>query len=305
MPDQIEYRDENGNLVDPAEIDDYEEVDPEAAPKSKRGRVIAASIAAVALLAGGAAGTYHFMGERGDAPAPAVASAPQSAPQSVSSASVIPSSTPSSVSSSASPSVSAAPLPPLNACAGGVNEAKWPAGAPQPEAELRVLNATQLPSTITGLITSQVSQQLHKMQVLQTAPTQLGVYWDQRDSGLDGGWWKATIDTTGQYPAVAGEGQGTGHDVDFPGACKTVFDPGTYRVVGEGIPLGARDGAKGQITVAALKVDASATTPGAPQMVWLVVRDKLLKTELVRSGGTTSDGVSSSAASTTPSDGGA
>lgn len=302
MSDQIEYRDENGNLVDPAEIGDYEAVD--SAPKSKRGRVIAASVAAVALLAGGAAGTYYVTGERGDAPAPAVASAPQS----VSSVSVVPSSAASSASSMppAANGINAAPLPPLVACTGGVDDAKWEAGAPRPQAALKVIDSVELPSGFTGRTSSQKSDAEHRVQILQTAPDALGIYWDQRDSGLGPKWWKVAVETHTGRPVVAGEGAGTGTDRDFRGACTSSFESGTYLVTGRGIPGGAQATEPGQIPLSALKVDASSLAKGAPQVAWAVAGNRLLKTELVRVGaGTSSSDASSSESSTAPSDGGA
>lgn len=298
-----EFRDENGNVIDPSEIESggYEVVDGAPAveqapvPTHKGRKVVAASAAVVALLAGGGGVAYVLTSGHGGTQAPAAA------PSSSASSSVSPS-TPSSSPSSSTPSaangVNSVPLPPLDACVGGVRDAAWPEGAPKPTAGLRVLSALQLPPTMTGLIGANVDQQLHRMQILQTGANQLGVYWDQRDSGLSQGWWKTTIETSSKYPVIAGEGQGAGHDVDFPGSCRTTYDPGLYRVAGEGIPRGAVDDA-GRVEVAALKVDSSSLQPDAPQVVWIVVRTQLLKTELLRAGG----GSSSSSASTTPADG--
>lgn len=302
-----EFRDEDGNVIDPSEIESggYEVVDGAPAveqapvPTHKGRKVVAASAAVIALLAGGGGAAYVLTSGHGGGPAPVAAPSSSASVVAPSSSTLASSSPSSSLTPSAANGVNSVPLPPLDACVGGVRDAAWPEGAPKPTAGLRVLSTLQLPPTMTGLIGANVDQQLHRMQILQTGANQLGVYWDQRDSGLNQGWWKTTIETSSKYPVIAGEGQGAGHDVDFPGACRTTYDPGLYRVAGEGIPRGAVDAA-GRVEVAALKVDSSSLRPDAPQVVWIVVRTQLLKTELLRAGG----GSSSASASTTPATGG-
>lgn len=163
---------------------------------------------------------------------------------------------------------------------------------------------------MTGRIKPQIDEEASRVQMVQTAPTDLGVYWDERDAPLSkSGWWKVSVETGTGRPVIAGEAPGTGHDVPYSGACKAHFDAGPYRVVGKGIPLGAKATGAGtsMVNVAALIVDGSsgtspvATDDGKPQIVWLVVRDRLLRTQLVRPGDDTSS--SSPASTTEPADG--
>ncbi|OBA43982.1 hypothetical protein [Gordonia sp. 852002-51296_SCH5728562-b] len=308
-----EFRDEDGNVIDPSEIESggYEVVDgapaveQAPAPKRKRGKVVAASAAVIALLAGGGGAAYVLTSGHGGGPAP-VAAPSSSASVVAPSSSTLASSSPSS-SAPAANGVNATPLP-LHACllgeADGVNSAQWPAGTPRPSLAMKVVDSVELPPTFTGLASSQKSDAEHRVQILQTAPDALGIYWDQRDSGLGPAWWKVSVETRTGRPVVAGEGAGTGNDRDFPGACTRTFESGTYLVVGRGIPGGAQAQQPGQIALSALKVDASSLQPDAPQIVWAVAGNRLLKTELVRTGtGAVSDPESSVSASTSPEPG--
>lgn len=309
-----EFRDEDGNIVDPSEIANggYEVVDetksanPAPAPKRIHGKAVATTAAVIALLAGGGGAAYVLTTGHDSAPAP-VAAAPSHASVAPSSSAPASSSSPSSSVPAAANGVNSVALP-LHACllgeADGTNSAAWPTGSPRPGLALRVIDSVELPPTFTGLASSQKSDAEHRVQILQTSPTDLGIYWDQRDSSLGPKWWKVAVETGTGRPVVAGEGAGTGNDRDFPGACARTFESGTYLVVGRGIPGGAQAEQPGQIALSALKVDASSLQPDAPQVVWAVAGNYLLKTELVRVGSQTSFDSSSAAASTPASGGG-
>lgn len=297
-----EFRDEDGNIVDPNEVASggYEVVDEidtndEPAPKRKGRRAVAVSAAVIALLAGGGGAAYVLTAGHDGASA-LVAVTPSSSASSVAPSSSTPSSSPSSSTPGAANGVNSVPLP-LVACTGGVDDARWEAGAPRPSAALKVVDSVELPPGFTGRTSAQLGDALHRVQILQTGPAGLGVYWDQRDSGFGPSWWKVSVETGSGRPVVAGEGAGTGGDRDFAGACTSSFGSGTYLVTGRGIPGGAQADQPGQIELSALKVDSSSLKEDAPQVVWVVARNQLLKTELVRVG-------SSSSVSTTPATGG-
>ena len=168
---------------------------------------------------------------------------------------------------------------------------------------LKVIDSVQLPPSFSGRVGAQLSEQMHRVQILQTGDTGLGIYWDERDSPLSSGWWKVSVETGSGRPVVAGEGRGAGGDKDFPGACTSFFKPDTYLVVGSGVPGAAQADQPGQIPLSALKVDASSLKAGAPQVVWAVARDKLLKTELMWASGGSASSSSSASVSTTPATG--
>ena len=304
MP-EYEYVDEQGNPVDPASLDDYEVVDetpvatpPAPAPPQHRIPKALMAIGAVAALTIGGGVVYglHSVGNQstvGDVKA-GVSSKAASASSAYRSES-------SAVESSVQQAI------PIRACQGDVTKA-----GPSGDLEMRILSYIDLPPSMTGRIKPQIDEEASRVQMVQTAPTDLGVYWDERDAPLSKtGWWKVSVETGTGRPVIAGEAPGTGHDVPYPGACKARFDSGLYRVTGKGIPLGAKAAGVGtsssMVNVAALMVDgASGTSPvatddGKPPIVWLVVRDRLLRTQLVRPGDDTES--SSSAATTEPADG--
>ena len=281
---EYEYVDENGNPVDPADLAEYEVVDdapaPAAAPPAPH-RVPKALLAlgAVAVLAvgGGIAYGLHSIGDQST-----VADVKAGVSSKAASASSAYRSESSAVESSVQQAI------PIRACQGDVEKAGLGG-----DLEMRILSYVDLPPSMTGRITPQIDEEASRVQMVQTAPTDLGVYWDERDAPLSKtGWWKVSVETGTGRPVIAGEAPGTGHDVPYSGACKTHFDAGSYRVVGKGIPLGAKATGAGtsMVNVAALMVDGAsgisplATDDGKPQIVWLVVRDRLLKTELMRPG---------------------
>ncbi|WP_270484855.1 hypothetical protein [Gordonia jacobaea] len=302
-----EYVDEDGNPVSADEIakGGYEVVDettanPEPAPKRKGRGAVAVSAAVIALLAAGGGTAYVLTSSHGDAPAPVAAAPSSSVSSSVAPSSSTPSSSPSSTPGAAN-GVNSIPMP-TSACvlseSDGVGIAQWETGARPPSGALKVVDSVELPSTFTGLASSQKSDALHRVQILQTGPAELGIYWDKRDSALSAPWWKVSVETRTGRPVVAGEGGGAGGDADFAGACKVDFHPGTYRVLGDHIPGGAEAERPGQIALSAVKVDASSLVESSKQVVWAVAGNYLLKTELVRAGSTSA--ASSSTASTTP-----
>lgn len=297
--EEFEYFDEAGNPVDPSDLDGYEVVDetPGATPPAPH-RIPKALIAlgAVAALAigGGIAYGLHTVGNQST-----VADVKAGVSSKAASASSAYRSESSAVESSVQQAI------PIRACQGDVEKA-----GPSGDLEMKSLSYVDLPPAMTGRIKPQIDEEASRVQMVQTAPTDLGVYWDERDAPLSKtGWWKVAVETGTGRPVIAGEAPGTGHDVPYHGACKTHFDSGLYRLTGKGVPLGAKAAGAGtsMVNVAALMVDGSsgtsplATDDGKPQIVWLVVRDRLLRTQLVRPGDDTES--SSSASTTEPADG--
>ena len=302
--EEFEYFDEAGNPVDPSDLAEYEVVDeapavtpPAPSPPQHRIPKALIAIGAVGVLAigGGIAYGLHNLGNESTA-----ADVRAGVSSKAASASSAYRSESSAVESSVRQAI------PIRACQGDVEKA-----GPSGDLEMRILSYIDLPPSMTGRIKPQIDEEASRVQMVQTAPSDLGVYWDERDAPLSKtGWWKVSVETGTGRPVIAGEAPGTGHDVPYSGACKAHFDSGLYRVTGKGIPLGAKAAGVGtapMVNVAALMVDGSsgtspvATDDGKPQIVWLVVRDRLLRTQLVRPGDDTES--SSPAASTEPADG--
>lgn len=269
MPEQFEYFDEYGNPIDPSELDglegfDYEVIDESvlhtpptsldasdetAVSKSSKG-IIVGALAAVLLVGGGAAFAFAQVGNQN---------------------------TIDDVKSSAETKrqeVAKGVRPPLDACDGSaLKKAGWERGEGTPSLQLAVVKSVPLPAGFADR-TRVSNNPLADTTILQFGDRSLGVYEENADAELGAGrWWKVSVATAPKL-AVTGEAEGPGGDIDAATACKTVIG-GVYRVVGEGIPYGAREMQADLVNVSALKGDGA-----EPSTVWVVAGDQLLETTL-------------------------
>lgn len=261
MP-EFEYFDDHGNPIDLRDLEglDYEVVDEPAPPpptspdevtasKGSKG-IIVGALAAVLLVGGGAAFAFAQVGNQNT-----VADVKSSA-------------------ETKRQEVAKGVRPPLDACDGSaLKKAGWERGEGAPSLQLSVVKSVPLPSGFADR-TRVSNNPLADTTILQFGDRSLGVYEENADAELGAGrWWKVTV-TTAPELAVTGEGEGPGGDIDAATACKTVIG-GVYRVVGEGIPFGAREMQADLVNVSALKGDGA-----EPATVWVVAGDHLLETTL-------------------------
>ncbi|ANQ74427.1 hypothetical protein [Rhodococcus sp. 008] len=266
MPEQFEYVDEDGNPIDPSELEglDYEVIDepapqtpstgpdaPEAATISKSSKgIIVGALAAVLLVGGGAAFAFSQVGNKNTVDD--VKSSAETARREV---------------------VTGA-RPPLDACDGSaLKKAGWERGEGTPSLQLTVVKSVPLPAGFADR-TRVSNNPLADTAILQFGDRSLGVYEENADAELGAGrWWKVAV-TTAPELAVTGEAEGPGGETDAATACKTVIG-GVYRVVGEGIPPSTQEMQADLVNVSALKGDGA-----EPTTVWAVAGDRLLKTTL-------------------------
>lgn len=253
MPDQIgyEYFDEDGNPVDPAELGDYEVVDdeavetpvpaaaavepaPQAAPEAtppaapRIPKALFALGAAVVLGIGGVV-VYgmHSIGQQ---------NAVEDVQAAISSKSVAVSS---AVESKKAEVVSAKGeyLVGQKCPVRAVEGAQWAdAGDPLPEYQLQAVGSTQLPAGFRERVKKKAAGEPREVVLIQLNDAQFGVYVSGATADTQNGrntWWKALIGTSGDEPAVLGDGQGTGRDKDMSGACKSIPE-GDYLVMDDG-----------------------------------------------------------------------
>lgn len=277
MSDQYEYFDEDGNPIDPSELEggDYEIVDeqptvtvslPPASPseqaptapaadegltisKGSKGVIIGA-LAALLLVGGGATFALSQIGNQNTAEdvKTTVATKKQEAV--------------------------AGARPDLNACDGSdLKKARWERGGNTPALQLKVIESVPLPSGFANRAAASTDP-VAETAILQFGDRSLGIYEKDPKSELGAGlWWKVTATTDPQL-AVTGEAEGKGGDVDAATACESVTG-GVYRVVGDGIPAKSKEMQADLVQVSALKGDGA-----DPTTVWVVAGDHLLKTTL-------------------------
>lgn len=310
MSDQndYEYVDEDGNPVDPADLEGYEVVEEEvvdvpapAAPvadapaaqepaaeapaaPAKPGKNLKAlalgAVAVVAVIGGGAAFGLSQLGNQNTAGdvKDAVASKSAEVRQSV------------APSSSAAPSADAEPV--VNgevvyglACRDGdFLAAAWQPGEPAPEHQLAVRESIAMPVGFTERMRkgAEKAGQRPKTAAVQMSDERLGVYVAGTENAQSDGspvWWRVNIAISGGF-SVIGEGYGDGSDRDAKMASCPTLDAGSYRVVGEG-------GSADQPTdVTLIKPAWSNGAIGG----WVLIGDKLARVQVEKTPAQTSTG---------------
>ncbi|WP_438472813.1 hypothetical protein [Rhodococcus erythropolis] len=266
MPDPYEYVDEDGNPIDPSELEgiDYEVIEepvpqtpptgpdaPETATVSKGSKgIIVGALAAVLLVGGGAAFAFSQVGNQN---------------------------TVDDVKSSAETKrqdVVAGARHGLDACdSSDLKKASWKRGDGIPALQLTVVGSISLPVGFADR-TAASTDPVAETAILQFGDRSLGIYEEDPASELGAGkWWKVLADTDPEL-VVTGEAEGKGGDVDAATACESMKG-GVYRVVGAGIPAKSKEMQAGLAQVSALKADGAEQTT-----VWVVAGDRLLKTTL-------------------------
>ncbi|WP_270484853.1 hypothetical protein [Gordonia jacobaea] len=312
------YLDENGNVIDPAELEagGYEVVEYETVPDQPVAQTVpaaqtpgprapkallAAGAAAVVLLGGGVVYGASQLGSQNTASdiRAGVASKKEQVESSYRAESA-------SVRGSAE-----AERPGLlttTACgeyAGqGLTAAQW-TGDQRPSMQLKITSITDLPSgfrsragdLLTGASSAAAPVSTWadpsqgagpdggsgpRLVLLQLTGSQIGIYTGSGPATEQGGsWWKATSSTS--PVRITGEGPGTGTDKAMRGACRTDFAAGDYLVVGDG-----STGDRTRLSAVIASGESKSTT------AWAIVGTRLAQLTLEH------DGNSSSSSSPTP-----
>lgn len=319
MSDEV-FIDEDGNIVDPAEleageyelVDDDTDVEPESlaaqpmtevptltrpAPKA----LLAVGAAAVVLIGGGVVYGAHALGSQNTAAD--IKAGVESKKSAIES-----SYRSESASARASVADERADIAPVTACGGymgaGLAAAAW-TGDQRPSMRLKVTSITDLPSGFRDragdLLTNGASQAAPvstwadpsqgagpdggsgpRLVLLQLTSSQIGIYTGSGPATEQGGsWWKATSSTS--PVRITGEGPGTGTDQPMRGACRQDFTPGDYNVTGNG-----STGDRTRLSAVIASGEAKSTT------AWALIGTKLAQLTLER------DVNSSSSSSPTP-----
>ncbi|MFT3661759.1 MAG: hypothetical protein QM809_10245 [Gordonia sp. (in: high G+C Gram-positive bacteria)] len=273
----MKYVDENGDPIDPSELEDFEAVEQPAPPAPTAASTTeAATLAEVpgggvripkALIAGAAVvvlglggGLAYAMSQIGDRnTAGDVKSAVSSAAAPAMS----------SASAKASAAKATARRVTGAVCDGkAIAGAAWPEEGATPTTQLRTTDVIPMGHGFSKRrIDAEEEGQKAKLAMLQLSDEQLGVYvasTANAQSNGDAVWWKTTVAITGGF-ATLGETYGDGRDRDMRGACDTIAG-GPYRVVGE-------SGSE-EKPVEVLMLKPSATDEGT---VYALIGDKLAK----------------------------
>lgn len=154
-------------------------------------------------------------------------------------------------------------------------------GNDKPKMQLRITDVTALPPGYAERVKGLGDNAAKRVTMLQQSTGDLGIY-VQEEPKTDprtnrkqrAGWWAVKASTDDQGARVLSEEQGTGEDVDAATACKTVKG-GVYQVVGDDVPDAARGMRDGQVVVDSLKPDGATA-----EVVWLVMGDQLARSVL-------------------------
>jgi hypothetical protein len=284
MPDQFEYFDEHGKPIDTADLDggEYEIIDepvttpqpapeqptllnvvrparastdPDPGPRLSKGAIVGV-LAVVLVVGGGAAFALSQIGNANNATSVAdVRSRVESK----------------------SDDIVADARPDVNACGGTqIKDAAWMRNSDEPSKQLNIIASLSLPPEFVKRSATS-DDPADTTALVQFGDRSLGIYDYDAKAGKKvedaDRWWKVSV-TTDPELAVTGEEKGTGQDEDAATACTSV-PGGVYRVIGEGIPAGAREMRADLVNVAVLKGDGV-----EPATVWIVAGDRLLKTTL-------------------------
>jgi hypothetical protein len=284
MSDEYEYFDEAGNRIDRKDLEgmDYEVVDEPAAAShqpplpdsdpsaplpaissidggsgtsTSKGRGVIAAVIAVILLVGGGA-AYGFSRIGND----------NSASEAVEDVKA-------EVETKTQEAVEDT-RPKLDACDGtDIRKAAWGRGKNTPTLQLKVVESVQLPPGFAER-TAAADDKVDETTLFQFADRSLGIYDENpKQTVAEGRWWKVNV-STDPTVTVTGEAQGGGRDKNAVTAC-TSINGGVYRVVGEGIPDTNKEMQQDLVTLSVLKGDGVDKTT-----VWAVASDRLLKTTL-------------------------
>ncbi|GAB05013.1 hypothetical protein GII30_02550 [Gordonia amarae] len=302
------YVDENGEPIDPEDLDGYEAVDlaasqakppsderaVEEGPAAREGRPAAGRrrwpvIAGAAFVVAVTAGAVVLTRMEPPTPKPSISERVEAKSSEVRQ-SVAPSS--STAASSSAPE----PVAGVGCGESEILAAVWKDGAAAPGTQLRVVEAIDMP---VGFATreDEAGQRAQRV-ILQLSDERLGVYIASTESAQSNGkalWWKVPVAISGGF-SVLGEAYGDGNDKDALRACKTI-DEGAYRVVGEG-------GSDDHPTAVSLIKPIRAF--GGELTSYALIGDKLAKIQIERtpaesSGGDDETGEGGSSSSAVPS----
>lgn len=244
MSDEYEYIDEDGNPVDPSDLDGYDVVEegaaeqpaaptvetgvqapPEPTPTSPRipKALIALGVVVVLGIGGVVAYGMHAMGQRNTV---------EDVKTAVSSKSVAVSS---AVESKKAEVVSAKGefLTGQRCPIAAVRGAQWDGEGELPEYQLQTVGKTALPAGFRERVAKKATGEPREVVMLQLSDSRLGVYVSGTSVDAQSGkstWWKVTTAISGDEPAVLGDSMGDGTDRDMRGACESVPE-GSYLVM--------------------------------------------------------------------------